>query len=186
MENHPIPASGIGTIFAKLAAGSARPRYAFLVLQLIAEAANGQGRAGPTIVRGDAAVLLRDWLCAQLQPMSERDDRRGALRARVAAGLQGQLTGEADHDEALLRNAVNDHVLLVGRANVSRAVSDLVRAGLVRRHYAGYATNHVNRGAGRHAVYVVEPDVLSALGKPGAMIAANEYQPLVHGQLFAA
>ena len=42
-----------------------------------------------------------------------------------------------------------------GRSNISRAVSDLVRAGLVRRHYQGYAVDHHNRGAQRQAVYQV-------------------------------
>jgi hypothetical protein len=58
----------------------------------------------------------------------------------------------------------------VGRQNVSRAISDLVKAVLVMRHYAGYATNHANRGAGRDAVYVLSPTALQTLGKSVAAI----------------
>ena len=178
--------SGIGAIFATLARTSTRPRYAFLVLQLVAEAANGQGRAGPFISCGDARIALRDWLCTQLMPMSERDGRRSALRVRIVAGLSDRLTGDRDHDHRLIDEAVGDHVLIVGRANVSRAISELVRAGLVRRHYAGYATNHENRGGGRNAVYVVEPDILTALGKPAADVFRLPSSIAGQGQLFAA
>lgn len=184
MQN-PHNTSGIGTIFSVLAASSNRPRYAFLVLQLVAEAANEQGRAGPLIPCGDARMLLRDWLCTQLMPMSEREDRRGALRARVIAGLADQLTGTPDQDQQLIDKAVGEQALAVGRANVSRAISDLVRAGFVQRHYAGYATNHEHRGGGRQAVYVIEPNVLAALGKPVSITAVPQW-PARQGQLFAA
>jgi hypothetical protein len=189
MQNH-HRVSGIGSIFAKLALSSRRPRYAFLVLELVAEAANAKGMAGPFIPCGNVRMTLRDWLCTQLMPMSERDGRRAALRARIVGSLADRLTGNHPQDQLLIDAAVDDHVLAVGRANVSRAVSDLVRAGLVRRHYAGYATNHENRGGGRHAVYVIEPDILSALGKPvadGSAYASPVSQRLpAQGQLFAA
>jgi hypothetical protein len=177
--------SGIGAIFSTLAAISARPRYAFLVLQLVAEAANAQGRAGPIVPCGDASMLLRDWLCTQLMPMSERHGRRAALRARIADGLSDRLTGDRASDQILIDGAVDEQALAVGRANVSRAISDLVRAGLVRRHYAGYATNHANRGGGRHAVYVVEPDILAALGKSVSFAPPAVQAPPLQGHLFA-
>ena len=176
--------TGLGLIFATLAAASARPRYAFLVLQLVAEVADRQGKAGPLVKRGEGPMGLRDWLCTQLMPMSERNARRAALRARVIAGLADQLTGEVTHDERVISSAVDDQVLAVGRANVSRAISDLVNAGLLRRHYAGYATNHLNRGGGRHAVYVIEPAALLALGKATPQPAGTSC--LRQGQLFAA
>lgn len=176
--------TGLGSIFAALAASSARPRYAFLVLQLVAEVANTQGRAGPFVPQGEGLMGLRDWLCTQLMPISERNVRRAALRARVIASLDDKLTGVPGHDEPIVATAVEDHVLAVGRANISRAISDLVKAGLLRRHYAGYATNHENRGGGRHAVYVIEPDALVALGRsvPAALVPVTSRQ----GQLFAA
>ena len=157
--------TGLGSIFAVLAACSARPRYAFLVLQLVAEVADGAGRAGPFVHFPSGPMGLRDWLCTQLMPMSARNVRRAALRARVVDGLADRLTGAPLHDEPIIAAALEEHVLAVGRANVSRAISDLVKAGLLRRHYAGYATNHANRGGGRHAVYVIEPHALAAMGK---------------------
>ncbi len=81
----------------------------------------------------------------------------------------GEPTGDAKRDAARIEAAVEEQVQAVGRANVSRAISDLVRAGLMTRHYAGYATNHKNRGGGRHAVYVVKPSVLALLRKPAPL-----------------
>mgnify|MGYP002136157485 CR=1 FL=1 len=45
-------------------------------------------------------MLLRDWLCTQLLPMSEQSVRRAGLRARVTISLQHQLTGDPDADTA--------------------------------------------------------------------------------------
>ena len=178
--------SGIGAIYATLAKLSARPRYAFLVLQLVTEVSDAWGRAGPLVHRGETSpMFLRDWLCTQLLPMSERDGRRSAMRARIVDGLRDQLTGDINHDEAMIETAVEEQVLAVGRANVSRAISDLVKAGFLSRYYAGYATNHGNRGGGRHAVYVVQPQILSALGRR-IPAAPRQIAPVpVQGQLFA-
>ncbi|MBK8631905.1 MAG: hypothetical protein IPN84_17515 [Sphingomonadales bacterium] len=159
------PIDGLGSIVATLASHSSRPRYAFMLLQLVADAADGSGRAGPFIARGNVTSTIRDWLVTQLQPMSARDGRRAALRARVVANVADKLTGIEAEDAAMIEAEIADQVLEVGRQNVSRAMSDLVKAGLVSRHYAGYATNHANRGAKRHAVYVVKPVVMAALGR---------------------
>ena len=176
--------SSLGSIFATLASNSARPRYAFMVLQLVAEAAGQGGAAGPLVQTPQGPMMLRDWLCAQLMPISERNDRRAALRGRVVAALSDTLTGDPERDELMIVSAVEEQVLVVGRANVSRAISDLVRVGLLRRHYAGYATNHQNRGGGRHAVYVIEPETLSALGKSSGQTVTRDNPR--QGQLFAA
>lgn len=150
----------LGSILAALAAASSRPRYAFLVLGLIAEAARADGQAGPWVqVRGEEGaerVSLRDWLARQLLPLAARDRRRAGLRAKVAARL-----GSTDPDR--VEAALAEEALAIGKANVSRAVSDLVRAGLVRRHYAGRITDHCNRGGRRLAVYRVDPPVLNAI-----------------------
>jgi hypothetical protein len=178
--------TGIGGIYAVLVEVSNRPRYAFLVLQLVAEAADGRGQAGPFIAQGGVPVLLREWLCSQLLPISEQPARRAALRARVAAALKEELTGDAIRDTKRIDAAVEEQVQAVGRANVSRAISDLVRAGLMTRHYAGYATNHKNRGGGRHAVYVVKPGVLALLRKPAAQRRPGSLAANPQGELFAA
>jgi hypothetical protein len=177
--------SHIGAIYATLAKVSNRPHYAFLVLQLVTEAANARGRAGPLVGTGDGVTLLRDWLCTQLLPIGERDGRRAAFRARVIENLQGQLMGELAHDNLLIDDAVEEQVLAVGRANISRAISDLVRAGFLSRHYAGYATNHANHGGRRHAVYVVDPQILPALGRPITRAPNRSSRIPVQGQLFA-
>ncbi|MFD1765245.1 hypothetical protein ACFSAG_00115 [Sphingorhabdus buctiana] len=185
MQNH-THFSGIGSIFATLAKVSARPRYAFMVLQLVIEAADAKGRAGPLVRDGSNQPLyLRDWLCTQLLPLSERDDRRSALRARVVASLGDRLTGNIETDEAMIAEAVEEQVLAAGRSNISRAISDLVKAGILSRHYAGYATNHANRGGGRHAVYVVQPQILGAL-RPTALPTPRAVSRIpAQGQLFA-
>lgn len=180
------PITGVGGIYAVLAEVSSRPRYAFLVLQLVSEAADGRGQAGPFVARDGKPALLRDWLCTQLLPLSEQQGRRAALRARVSASLKDELTGDDARDAARIDQAVEEQVLAVGRANVSRAISDLARAGLVTRHYAGYATNHRNRGGGRHAVYVVTPGVLMLLRRPAPMHGAARSSTTRQGELFAA
>ena len=178
--------TGVGGIYAVLVEASNRPRYAFLVLQLVAEIADGRGQAGPFVAQGGAPVLLREWLCSQLLPMSAQPARRAALRARVAEGLKAELTGKPEFDAARIEAAVEEQVQAVGRANVSRAISDLVRAGLMTRHYAGYATNHKNRGGGRHAVYVVKPAVLRLLRMPAAVPTVSASRMPRQGELFAA
>ena len=178
--------TGIGGIYAVLVEASSRPRYAFLVLQLVAEAADVRGQAGPFIAQGGVPMLLREWLCSQLLPMSEQPARRAALRARVVAALKDELTGDAERDATRIDAAVEEQVQAVGRANVSRAISELVRAGLMTRHYAGYATNHQNRGGGRHAVYVVKPGVLALLRKPAPLRRPVSLAANPQGELFAA
>lgn len=72
----------------------------------------------------------------------------------------------------------------VARANLSRAITDLVKAGLLRRHYAGYATDHANRGGGCHAVYIIAPSTLIAFGKRVKVVRAPALPR--QGDLFAA
>ncbi len=136
-----------------LAHVSTRPRYAFMVLSLIAEVADAQGEAGPFVGR----LSLRDWLCDGLAPMGGRDPRRIALASRVEADLAAAGTLPADPRAAatLVEQEVRDRVRASGKTNLSRAVSELVGAGLLRRYYAGYAVDHANRGGQRHAVYVL-------------------------------
>jgi hypothetical protein len=178
--------AGLGGIFAILAKVSKRPRYAFLVLQLVTEAADEEGRAGPYVHLSQSPTTLRDWLCRQLLPLSDQGGKRAALRHRVEASLRHALTGNAMVDRELTDQAVEEQILSVGRANVSRAISDLVRAGLVTRYYSGYATNHHNRGGGRHAVYVVSHHVLSLLRRPAHAPQNRDKLTRSQGDLFAA
>jgi len=58
--------------------------------------------------------------------------------------------------------AVRLRVRASGRCNVSSAVSELVRAGLVHRHYQGWRIDHHNRGARREAVYTLAAEAVGS------------------------
>lgn len=113
--------SGVGGIYAVLSEVSRRPRYAFLVLQLVAEIAE-EGRAGPYMRTGAKPMLLREWLCTQLLPMSEQTVRAGCLAGtsdRVVAELTGN--SEADRQRSTTQSNSRSSPLA---ANISRAISD--------------------------------------------------------------
>lgn len=129
-----ISFSRIGSIFAVLAKVSARQRHAFLVLQLVTEATDAKGRADPFVTNvPNDPMLLRYWLCNLLLPISERDGCRAALRVRVIESIRDRLTREASQEDILTEGAVEDQVLAEGRANISRAILDLVKAGFLSR-----------------------------------------------------
>lgn len=152
-------------LLERLSEESTRPRYAFMVLNLIAKASDDQGTAGPLIRTGNTAVPVREWLCDALTPMGRRDPRRVKLAEQVREELQkkGALPSEAVEAERLIADAIRERVRKSGKTNVSRAVSELVRAKLLRRHYAGRWIDHNNRGGQRQAVYVLAEEVRSAL-----------------------
>lgn len=151
-------------ILYRLAAVSSRPRYAFMVLNLISEVADPHGKAGPLIGKGPEATTVRDWLSDALTPLASQR-RRAALAARVTAQV-----ADGAPDSATLAEAVRLQARLSGKTNISRAVSDLVRTGLVRRHYQGWRTNHANRGGGRQVVYTVEAEALAALRRRSHLV----------------
>lgn len=155
------------SVLQRLADVSARPRYAFMVLNLIAKAAGASGQAGPYITDPAGPVPVRDWLCDALTPMAQRRPQRLALVDGVRNELQraGMLPADATQARSLIDDEVKNRVRQSGRSNVSRAVSELVRAGLLTRHYQGYKVDHQNRGAQRQAVYPVTPEARSALGR---------------------
>lgn len=97
--------------------------------------------------------------------MAQRDPRRRAIVAEVRSSLASRNMLPADPTEAeqIIEREVKTRVRRSGRTNVSRAVSDLVRAGLVRRHYQGYRVDHHNRGAQREAVYTITEAAALAL-----------------------
>jgi hypothetical protein len=167
----PTPQSGQASEMAELldsvAHVSTRPRYAFMVLSLIAEIACADGSAGPFIMRHGRATLLRDWLCDALAPMGARDPKRLMLEKKVRIELQasGKAPAEPEAVEALVAAEVHERIRKSGKTNLSRAVSELVKAGLVRRHYQGFRVDHCNRGAGRHAVYALTGRARCLLGR---------------------
>lgn len=154
-------------ILQRLADVSARPRYTFMVLNLILRLADANGRAGPHVREGESLVGIRDWLSDALIPVAQRDPRRLKIVRRVRAEVAHKTADSSDPDctETIVAQAVRNRLRHSGRTNVSRAVSDLVRAGLLRRHYQGYRVDHQNRGAQREAVYTITPEVRRALGQ---------------------
>lgn len=164
----PAPDSGdLSALLDQLAHVSTRPRYAFMLLGLIAEVARSDGSAGPLVAQGRALLPLRDWLCDALMPMGGRDPRRLALGERVRAELA--LKGDLPADPVAATQAVDEELKLrvraSGKTNLSRAVSELVAAGLLRRHYQGYRVDHANRGAQRQAVYTLTGLARALLGR---------------------
>lgn len=165
-----VPAKGLDlpALIERIADCSPRPRYTFMVLNLIAKAAgSNSGSAGPYVIDDDnGRIPLRDWLCDSLVPMAKRDARRRIIVDEVRASLAEQNALPDDPEEAarVIDTEVRTRVRHSGRCNISRAVSDLVRAGLVRRHYQGFRVDHHNRGAQREAVYTITEAAAVALG----------------------
>ena len=143
-----------------------RPRYAFLVLNLIAKGADAEGSCGPFIEHRGNIMTVRSWLAEMLHPIVRHAARR---RPEGNAELVNELDVVRSSDQG--RCDVQER--RPGLTNISTAVSDLVRAGLLSRYYAGYRVDHLHRGGQRHAVYRVAPEVRAALaGSPGQDRAA--------------
>ena len=160
--------SDLSLLLDQLSHCCSRPRYAFMLLTLIADVARPDGSAGPMVRVGKALVPLRDWLCDALTPIGHRDPRRMALVERVREELRKEerLTGDAAVDEALVQDEVRTRVRASGKTNLSRAASELVKAGLLKRHYQGYRVDHLNRGAQRQAVYTLTGRARVLVGAP--------------------
>lgn len=149
--------SDLSLLLDQLSHCSSRPRYAFMLLTLIADVARADGSAGPEVQVGQGLIPLRDWLCDALTPMGHRDPRRMALVERVRDELRKdqRLLDDYATDEMLIQDEVRNRVRASGKSNLSRSVSELVKAGLLKRHYQGFRVDHLNRGAQRQAVYTL-------------------------------
>lgn len=183
-------ATGMPDIVRIIAEHSARPRYTFMVLDLIARVARANGQAGPLVREGEALVPIREWLAATIAPSGARHHQRRATADRVRATLEGrgELPGDPSEANRLVDAEVNVRVRETGMTAISRAVSELVKAGLITRHYQGFFVDHENRGAQRHAVYTVTEAVRAAL-QPSIATSENRRQPYIrgaHGQPRAA
>lgn len=170
-------------LLAIIAGASSRPKFSYMLLQLIAEIADEDGSAGPNVIVDGAAVPVRDWLCDALVPMGQRDARRRSTIDAVRAELSkaNALPTEPAEADRMIDQRVRERVRQSGRCNISRAVSDLCRAGLLRRHYQGFRVDHENRGAQREAVYTVMPEALAVLRR-----RASFSRPLAELQMRAA
>ena len=154
---------GVSQIVTTLAEVSRRPRYTFMVLNLISEIAGPDGRAGPFVQVKNQQIAVRDWLSDCLAPLAQDERRRADLRRRLMAEMKNDLPRDPKEAERLVDRALQARIRSSGKTNISHAVSDLVKAGYVKRHYEGWIRSHVNRGAQRHVVFVVDGDVLAAL-----------------------
>jgi len=152
----PAPHCDVAAVVESLAQVSSRPRYAFMLLNLIAQVARPDGSAGPWIKRGDELVSLRDWLCDALTPMSQRSSRTPLTdRVRDELSKSGRLPHEMASAQLMIAAEVRVRMRATAKSNLSRAVSELVKAGMLDRHYQGYRVDHRNRGGQRHAVYTL-------------------------------
>lgn len=177
--------SDLSLLLDQLSQCCTRPRYAFMLLTLIADVARPDGSAGPLVRQDSGLVPLRDWLCDALTPMGHRDPRRQALTDRVRDELnrEKRMSGDPAIDEPLLQDEVRQRVRASGKTNLSRAASELVKAGLLKRHYQGYRVDHLNRGAQRQAVYTLT-------GRARVLVGGNAKAPPrqsrpTQGDLFA-
>lgn len=156
LDAGPLDMPGLVELLAQC---STRPRYAYMILDLIAKAAGPNGSAGPLVIHDGSAIPIREWLCDALAPMGSGYPRRVALAVRVREEMADAGILPADPQEAAreIDSEVRARVRASGKTNVSRAVSDLVRAGMLHRHYQGYCVDHHNRGGQRQAVYTLSP-----------------------------
>lgn len=178
----PQRTTGMPDIVRIIAEHSARPRYTFMVLDLIARVARANGQAGPLVREGEALVPIREWLAATIAPSGARHHQRRATADKVRTALvgRGELPGDPTEADRLVEAEVSERVRETSMTAISRAVSELVRAGLITRHYQGFFVDHENRGAQRHAVYTVTEAVRTAL-HPGIATSEHRRQPYVRG-----
>lgn len=174
---------GVPDIVRTIAEHSARPRYTFMVLDLIARVARSNGEAGPLVREGEALVPIREWLATAIAPSGARHHQRRATAAKVRAALaaKGELPTNMAEADRLVDAQISERVRETGMTAISRAVSELVKAGLIRRHYQGHFVDHENRGAQRHAVYTVTDAVRAAL-QPNIASSESHRRPYVRGR----
>ena len=101
-------ASSLGSLpdlIDRISQVSKRPRYAFMVLNLIYKAVGQGDSIGPYVRYGDDLLPVRDWLCEARIPLAQRDGRRRTLdtdvlviedaeRASAIAGVMGGADSE--------------------------------------------------------------------------------------------
>lgn len=156
-------ATNVGQILDRLAEVSKRPRYAFAVLNLLAEQAGPGAKVGPYVNDDGETLPLRRWVGKRLSRLSGRNMRRRAIEERIRKELSPTLPEDLFEAQKIVDAAVDLHVQGTGADNFSRVISELEKAGFVARFYEGYKTNHTNRGGLRNLVCVLDPDVSAAL-----------------------
>lgn len=163
-------ATNVGQILDRLAEVSSRPRYAFAVLNLLAEQAGPGSKVGPFITDEGETLPLRVWVGKRLARLSGRSARRKRLEQRIRQELAGKLPDDLFEAQKIIDAAVDEHVRATGADNFSRVVTELEKAGYVSRFYEGYRTNHSNRGGLRNLVCVLDADVSAALRRRDVLV----------------
>lgn len=163
-------AISVGHILDRLAEASSRPRYAFAVLNLLAEQAGPGHEVGPFIRDEDEVLPLRSWVGKRLARLSGRSERRKRIEQRVREELAEKLPTDLFEAQKIVDAAVEERVRSIGADNFSRVVTELEKAGFVSRFYAGYRTNHPSRGGLRNLVCVLDADVTAALRRRDVLV----------------
>ena len=70
-------------VLERLAATCERPRYSFVMLNLIAQVSARSGTAGPYIEHDDQLLPVRDWLWIALSSVGRREYHRSAKIERA-------------------------------------------------------------------------------------------------------
>lgn len=147
-------------ILQTLAGTSQRPRFAFMLLGLMSELADQDGRVGPFV--GQPSVPVRDWLARTLVPLTAHHRRRQALLDRMRCKLGQTLPPDPEQAQRILSARLEERAIVAVKSNISRAMTELEKAGFIDRYYAGYRTNHAHRGGRRTAVYTLKPETVAA------------------------
>ena len=163
-------ATNIGQTLDRLSEVSSRPRYAFAVLNLLAEQAGPNSKVGPFIQDEDETLPLRVWVGKRLSRISGRSQRRKQIEQRIRQELAEELPADMFEAQKIIDAAVEERVRITGADNFSRVVTELERAGYVSRFYQGYRTNHNNRGGLRNLVCVLDADVSAALRRRDILV----------------
>lgn len=163
-------ATNVGQILDRLAEVSSRPRYAFAVLNLLAEQAGPGSRVGPFIEDEGEILPLRSWVGKRLSRLSGRSQRRKKIEQRFREELAHKLPDDMFEAQKVIDAAVEEHVRATGADNFSRVVTELEKAGFVSRFYQGYRTNHNSRGGLRNLVCVLDADVSAALRRRDVLV----------------
>jgi hypothetical protein len=164
-------ATNVGEILESLAMKTSRPRYAFMVLHLLAEKAGPGGKAGPFVIDDDHERLtLREYIGKRVARMATFDRRRKQLEARVRHELAPSLPSDMFEAQQIIDEAVAQRARAVNADNFSRVVGELEKVGYLTRFYQGYRKDHCNKGGMRNLVCVLDPDVSAALRRRDQLI----------------
>jgi hypothetical protein len=112
MEKAPLD---VTAILSRLFKHSTRPRYAFMVVNLISEAAGSSGSVGPEIARQGVPVAVREWLSDALAPLAERNQRRRKLAARAADDFADELPSDPAAAVRVVDEEIRDRVRRSGK-----------------------------------------------------------------------